>query len=191
MAAQLSGTAESDDRDLIAALRGGDVRAFRQLYLERFEQLCTYAATLVGDDEAADVVQETLWALWNGRAQLVVRTGDELLYYLLRAVRNRAVDAIRRTHSRDARLLRFGHDVQSQGQDSADEPAGEPRERLMARVDEVIAALPARSREMLVLRWYHGLGLEAIASIMGISYGSARVLHSRALAAVKARLGVR
>jgi RNA polymerase sigma factor (sigma-70 family) len=72
-----------------------------------------------------------------------------------------------------------------------DEERADAQDTLMDRVKAVIAALPPRSREILVLRWYHGLGLEAIASIMGISYGSARVLHSRALAGAKTKLGVR
>ncbi len=200
-----------DDSTLVERLKSGESAAFKQIYLERFEELCNHASTLVPIDDVKDVVQEVLWNVWTTRADLSVQTERELSFYLLRAVRNRALDLLRRKRVRERRAREF---IESPEEGTVHEEStvqehelipgtlslsalsisldSEPdTDTLEGRVQNVIRTLPARSREILILRWYHGLGLEEIASLMGISYGSARVLHTRALAIVKNRLGVR
>lgn len=185
-----------EDSGLVPALKAGEVAAFRQIYLERFEELCNYASTLVSDDEAMDIVQEVLWSIWQKRHDLKVNTDLDLSYFLLRSVRNKSLDALRRTRVRRTNAQKFSDDTFRLSKNSGANEIGEgfyedsDDDGIMDRVEDVINGLPDRSREILILRWYHGFGLEKISSIMGISYGSARVLHSRALAVVKERLKI-
>lgn len=52
-----------------------------------------------------------------------------------------------------------------------------------------LAELPARRREVLVLRYYLGLSEAEIASTLGISAGSVKSAASRGLAALARALG--
>lgn len=191
-----------EDSGLVPALKAGEAAAFKQIYLERFEELCNYASTIVSDDEAMDIVQDVLWRIWQQRHDLKVNTDLDLSYFLLRSVRNKSLDALRRSRVRRTNAQKFSEDTfplsKVRGANEVDEhfygddefaPEADT-DGIMDRVEDVINALPDRSREILILRWFHGFGLEKISSIMGISYGSARVLHSRALAVVKERLKV-
>jgi RNA polymerase sigma-70 factor (ECF subfamily) len=181
MAPNSSRRSQSSTTELIAALKAGDIAAFEAIYLKQFERLCGYVSTFVSDDEAADVVQEVFWALWNARESLRVQNENELSYYLLRAVRNRALNVLRQRRLQETTV--------SLAEFSANEAALFDDEQF-TQIEALIKALPERSREVLTLRWYHGLGFEQIASLMGISYGSAHVLHTRALAMVRKRLGL-
>jgi RNA polymerase sigma factor (sigma-70 family) len=167
-----------DPTGLITAFKAGDVRAFEEVYRSRFEDLCAYVSALVSDDDAGDVVHDVLFAIWEARERLTVHTEEELFYYLLRAVRNRAIKMVHRDRVRDVRTRQMPVREPESAEDSS----------LVEHVRTFIDGLPERSREVLILRWYHGLGLEHIASIMDISYGSARVLHTRAMAALRERL---
>ncbi len=178
---------DSDDARFVAGLQAGDVTLFEQLYRTWFHDLAKYGATFLPDDDAGDLVQDVFLSLWRHRDQLSIHTDQELFHYLLRAVRNRAFDVLRhdRVWSTYVSSVFPTLDVE--------ENRGEVTntEYLLAHVHQLIETLPPRSREVLVLRWYHGLNFEQISSIMGISYGSAHVLHSRALAMVRKQFEVR
>lgn len=68
----------------------------------------------------------------------------------------------------------------------ADETA-EVDERL--RVWRAIAALPARQRAVVVLRYYEDMSETQIAGLLGVAPGTVKSQASRALATLKARLG--
>ncbi len=169
------------DARFVAALEVGDVGIFEQLYREWFYELAKYVATFANDDDAGDIVQDVFLAVWRNRQRLPVKTDQDLFHYLLRAVRNRAHDLNRRERVRDNYILAeplAGRELPGLDQD-------ESHEDLLLQVSRLIETLPPRSREVLVLRWYQGLDFKQIASIMGISYGSAHVLHARAMAMVR------
>ena len=166
------------------ALQRGDVAVFEQLYRAWFHDLCKYVSTFVPDDDAGDIVQDVFLSIWKNRSRVTARTDQDLFHYLLRSVRNRALDVVRHERVRD----RYAS-AEDASQVSSEEAASSVDE-VFARIGPLIETLPARSREVLILRWYHGLGFEQIASIMGISYGSTHVLHARALAMVRKQLGV-
>ncbi len=178
---------ETDTTDVLTALQNGDYGAFEELYRTRFEDLFNYASTFVSADDASDVVQEVFVAIWNNRETLTLRADKTLYHYLLRAVRNRALKVVRHAKVRDS----YGEQTRQSAEQITQVTLPESDEHdLPVKVQALIESLPARSREVLTLRWYHGLAFDEIASLMGISYGYAHVLHVRALAMVRQRLGI-
>jgi RNA polymerase sigma-70 factor (ECF subfamily) len=173
----------------IAGIHASELHIFEEFYRTHFEDVCRYVATVVNDEDAVDVAQDVFLSIWNIRQDLPVHTDRELFYYLLRASRNRALKIVRHDRVRDAHdhALEIETRTSAQGIDDTDE---HDRLALVPQITQLIDQLPARSREVLLLRWYHGLGFKEIATLMGISYGSVHVLHSRAMAMMKDRLGV-
>lgn len=180
---------DRNERALLAAFRSGDLRAFETIYRSKVEILCRYAATFVSGDDARDVVQDVFWATWNARERLAFVTDAELSQYLFRAVRNRAFNLVHRAQIHQQYIADQDRiSAQHTAEDGVEHTDRSDTDTLLSRVNALIEVLPPRSREVLLLRWHHGLDLEAIASIMEISYGSVRVLHARALAMLRNRL---
>lgn len=174
---------------IVMGIRASDLQIFEELYRTHFEDLCRYVATVVRDEDAVDVVQDVFLSVWDMRQDIPVSTDQELLYYLLRASRNRALKIVRHDRVRDAHDRTIETDMTSGilGVGPSEETAFQ---ELVPKVTRLVNELPPRSREVLMLRWYHGLGFKEIAVLMGISYGSVHVLHTRAMAIMRERLGV-
>lgn len=178
---------------LIEAFKRGDITAFEELYRRRFKDLCRYISTLVSPEDAADVVQDVYVTVWNVRARLDVETDDALFYYLLRSARNRALMLIRRDKMHDSHTEEIAVQLSSGGKFSVQPHASTDgdSEDLIESMRHALLELPARSKEILTLRWYHGLSFEEISRLMGISYGYSHVLHNRALTALRDRLKIK
>ncbi len=80
---------------VVARLRSGDHRAFDELAREHRADLEAVARRMIRCSEiAADIVQDVLYRLWRDRDRLVIE--GPLRPYLRRAVRNRALDQVKR-----------------------------------------------------------------------------------------------
>ncbi len=70
-------------------------------------------------------------------------------------------------------------------------PVGDPSESYADRdaIWQVLQTLPARQRAVIVLRYYEDLSESDIAAVLGLSAGTVKSYASRALAALRERLG--
>ncbi len=158
---------------------------FRQHHID----LVRLAVLLVHDQPTAeDTVQEVFLRLQarRGQADQVGREGEELAY--LRAC---VLNGCRSVLRRRAIARRIGEFADT----GAGLPVGESAESEVVRSEErrqvlaALAALPARRREVLVLRYYLGLTEAQIAATLGISSGSVKAAAARGLASLAKRLG--
>lgn len=86
------------DVQLFLLLQAGSEEAFNTLFERYRKRLFLEAFTrLQNEEEANDIVQEVFMWLWNKRATLDI--GDCLKPYLVRVVRNKVVDHIRKSNS--------------------------------------------------------------------------------------------
>lgn len=135
-------------------------------------------ATLLGADDAEDVVQESfckLYAAWNR-----IRA-DNPVPYLHRIVTNEVRSRQRR------RLTAWRHAP------PPDPPLGSAEETAIERAEhrlllEALARLPHRRREALVLRYWLDLTIPQIADAMGISPGTVKAQLSRGLRVLETNL---
>jgi len=82
------------DRDLVAALRGGEPSAFDAIFRAYYAHLVSFAQSLLHDRSSAeDVAQDVMLELWRRRDALAIQ--ESLRAYLLRATRNRALNQLR------------------------------------------------------------------------------------------------
>lgn len=150
-----------------AAIRAGDETAFRQLFDLLYGPLLGFARSIVRDEAVAeDVVQEAFVRLWDRRERL-----DEeipLRAWLFRTVRNLALNFRRDTTTRE-RLLDDPAAADSAAVPramSAPDAATEGSD-LQGRVSVLVAELPPRQREALLLSRVEGLSHAEVAAAMG------------------------
>jgi RNA polymerase sigma-70 factor (sigma-E family) len=144
--------------------------SFRRDYVP----LVRLAAMLVDRDSAEEIVQDAFVRV-HGRLHRV--HPDKVGAYLRAAVVNGARSQLRR------RRVRREHVPEPQPDAPAAElegVAGAHRRELLRSLDR----LPARQREVLLLRYYADLSEAEIAEALGISAGSVKTHASRGLAAL-------
>jgi RNA polymerase sigma-70 factor (ECF subfamily) len=169
-------------RELESFLREVSVRAFR---IARY--------TLRNDADAGDAVQEAMIRMVSNYSARPQPEWAPLFYAILR---NCVHDEQRRRQSRGslltwfARLTRFGESATS----TIDEPPPDPAARAetdehLARLERALSGLPARQREAFLLRSVEELDVAQTAKAMGCSEGSVKTHYSRAVHALRERLG--
>ncbi|HWD77544.1 MAG TPA: SigE family RNA polymerase sigma factor [Kribbella sp.] len=153
--------------------------AVSALYEQHWVGLLRLAVLMVDDRQAAeDVVQEAFAELYR---HWPLRDPDAALTYLRTAVVNRSRSVLRRR--KVARLYIPPHEAPNASAES-DAVLGEER----SQVQQALQALPRRTREVLVLRYYLDLPFAEIAQTLGISESSARATSSRGIAVLTERL---
>ena len=157
------------DEDLVLGTRfaAGDELAFASL-VRRYQQLAwTVAWRVTGrEDLAHDVVQEAFLRCLRHRERF--HAGSPFKPWLLQIVRNLGIDALRlhrRLEPTTEALDRGVIDDPGQASQAQD---------LRAQVAEVLATMPEKYREILVMREMEGQAAEDIARAIGVDYGTTR-----------------
>ncbi len=180
-----------DERALVERIRGGDVGAFEQLFRTYYEPLAAFALIYVASPVAAEeVAQDVLVRVWERRDRWVV--AGNLRGYLYSAARNRAIDHVRR----ERLAARRERDMAPEGAARAMAEDAEGREadhavrvrELEGAVARAIAALPARCRETVLLRWQHDLTRAETAVALGVTVKAVEAQMTRALKALRISL---
>ena len=139
-------------------------------------RLYGYALAMLGNPtEAEDVVQEVFVKLAARRSEGLRIKDPEA--YLLRAARNQAYSRLRRGRSWFTRKDRY-----AAYQLLAQEEAGAHPEREREQLDAALARLPAKQREVIVLKHFRDMTFEAIGKLTRVSPNTA----ANAISAVKA-----
>ncbi len=157
-----------------------DGTAFDRLFHEAAADVHGYALSLLGDRAGAeDVTALAFERLFRARRRLDRRRGSPRAL-LFTIARNAALDELRRR--RRAPLASPAAEA------LAAEPAGGGEAELVERreiVRRALAALPARDREIVLLKFHGGLSNAELAQALGISASNAGTRLSRALAKLR------
>lgn len=146
-------------------------------------------------DEALDLVQDAMIKLAR---KYVDRDSAEWTPLFYRILQNGVRDWHRRRAVRQRVMVFFGRGAAEDDYDpvaAAPDPAGRtPDEELenraaMASLEVALRELPARQREAFMLRTFEGLDVAGTATAMGVSDGSVKTHYSRAVHALRDRLG--
>jgi len=172
-------------RELLTHLQGADEalaqEAWERWYRDVFAALWRSAYRVVRDRGLAEeLVQDVFLRIWEQRQTLKIQ-GDAQVY-VYGAVRHAAYNALRhnRVVDRHSAAVARTHD-EADGRYGVD-----PSQRIAERETEqallaVLAEVPLRDREILILRWREGWSFEEIGRALRISAGAARVVVSRQL----------
>lgn len=172
-----------EDRELLERVRAGNEAAYDEVFRNWYPTLVRVAAALVKDSDAAEeVAQDVMHELWRRRETLDPEAS--LRAYLLRSVRNRALNQLRH--------LRVRRDTEADVEALYDTPltADQPlaAQELAEAVQEAFGELPPRCREVFELSRVHGLKYAEIAESLGISQKTVEAQMGKALRVMRERL---
>lgn len=164
---------DSADEELLAALRGGDLRAFDELYTRYERRLFGYIRRIVEDrDLAEDLMQDVLLTVIRDRSY--DPTKGRFSAWLFTVARNRCLQERRRSAIRE----------RSSGADSP-APSVDPEEAMGRRgqVRAAMAGLSDAQQQLLLLKQVGELTYREIADMHGVAEGT---IKSRLHAATRA-----
>lgn len=166
------------ERDLVAQLRTGDRSCLGELIDMHGDDLFHYLIALLGDRSVAEDVFQDVWIRVIERIHRF-RAGRPLAPWLFRVARNRAFDVLRRERLRSPRLPAAAQ--------AAPTAALASEDRIDTRIvaddlaAKMLAALPAKHREVLWLRFYAEMSYEEIAAACRVPLGTVKSRLRRAL----------
>ncbi len=153
------------DRELIAAINGGDAAAFEILYFRYKDWVAGLAFRFTGDSDAAlDVLQETF--LYFLRKFPGFRLTANFKTFLYPAVRNLSIAARRKAERYQASSEALNQLENTPGPTETEPACGD--------LEAVLASLPEEQREVILLRFVDGLSLGEIAEAMDIPLGTVK-----------------
>ncbi len=177
------------DGALVLGAQRGQTEAREELARRYRRPAFLLAFQLLGNrEDALDVAQDAMLKFFETLGRF--EPHRPVQPWLFRIVRNRAVDVLRRERIRRAESI--------DDPESAREPAARPelspelqaqRRQLRARVWTAVHGLPAKQREILVLRDYQDLAYAEIAAVLGIPKGTVMSRLHGARKALRAAVG--
>jgi len=176
------------ERPLVDALRRGEASAFDAVYGRYRGRIHGFLLRLCGRrDVAEDLFQETFLKLARNAPKLDEDT--DLAAWLFTVARNAWVSH-RRWSMLDISRLVVLEDDALPAANAPDPDARADAARDVERLERALAALPAASREVLLLVGVEGFDQEQAAAMLGIKYDALRQRLARARAQLAERLGM-
>jgi RNA polymerase sigma-70 factor, ECF subfamily len=199
-----------DQRDLLAAARGGDDDAFRRLVEPHRSHLQAHCYRMLGSlHDAEDVLQEAVLRCWRWLDSFDGRSAFRT--WLYRITTNACLDAISR---RPRRVLPIDYGPPGSGNDEQDEPPAhvrwiepypedglsiedtcaspearyEQREAIELAFVAALQYLPPRQRAVLILREVLGFSAKETAETLGSTASSVNSALQRARKTVEERI---
>ena len=169
-----------DQRALVERARRGDHDAFAVLAGASIARLDAAARLILRDPELArDAVQEGFIRAW--RSLPTLRDPDRFEAWLHRLVFHACMDATRRRRRRPVEVELTPYD----------NPAVSDMASLIADrdlLDGALRRLRPEWRAVVVLHYFLGMDLPAVAAALGIPVGTAKSRHHRALGEMRIRI---
>jgi RNA polymerase sigma-70 factor, ECF subfamily len=172
-----------DDRDLLLRIQAGDEGAYDTVFRAWYPILVRVATALLREaDPAEEVAQDVMLELWRRRH--LIDTSVSLRAYLLRSVKNRALNHLRH--------LKVRRQSEADVEALYDAPLGSDQPIIAKELGEAVrlalAELPPRCREVFELSRVQGLKYAEIATALDISQKTVEAQMGKALRIMRERL---
>ncbi len=176
------------DEDLMQLVRDGDARAFEVIFDRHANAAFSLAYRMCGRRAIAEeVVQETFLSLWRSGARYD-RARGSVRSLVLSVVRNRAIDAFRRTAIRDRRDISDHGAAQLLASPELTDKEVERRDDARL-VRGALQELPADQRQVIELAYFGGFTHMQIAEMLDLPPGTVKGRMRLGLAKLRSALG--
>ena len=161
-----------------------NLEAFENRVLPAKNKLFRFAFRMLGSsEEAKDIVQEVMIKVWNGREQMAEIQNMEA--WCMRITKNLSLDKLRSRQRRATDSIDEGFEVRHE--------ALSPHENTelnesMVRINQLIAALPEKQRQVIHLRDIEGYSYNEICEMLELDMSQVKVSLFRARNAVREKL---
>jgi RNA polymerase sigma-70 factor (ECF subfamily) len=179
-------TSHEDIRILLERAIGGNRQAFKEIVILYQQKVFLLAYSILRNrEDALDVVQETFMRLYQKLGAYEKERNFQA--WLLQIAKNLSIDYYRKHHGRRRGLEsdRSVEELPLAASDHRSNPASSELRRVISRCLE---KLGERQRLIFVMRHFNGLEYMEIAQILGISVGTVKSLHFKAVRNLKTRL---
>lgn len=165
---------------ILNSLKNGDQRVFEVLYMDYFEKLCVYLLSYTQNKEIIqDVVQDTFIKLWMNREKLTINSS--LKSYLYKSVYNNFIDNYREKKKRDTTLESYYRFAITKFIETDEEY----KEQRLNKLNECIAELPPKCKEVFISIKLSGMKYKDVASTLKISLKTVEGHTRKAYAFIK------
>jgi RNA polymerase sigma-70 factor, ECF subfamily len=177
------------DEELMVLVQGRDAKALEVLYDRHGGPAYSLAHRIMGEPQAAeDVTQEAFVSIWRTSASYDAARGS-VRSWLLQIVRNRAIDAIRRSAARPMRLD-LDDESALEAQEAPDRTDAEASRRERARhVRTALRDLPQDQARVIGMAYFGGFTHSEISDMLGMPLGTVKGRMRLGLQKVRANLG--
>ncbi len=173
---------EININELGKRIKRRDEEAFRVMYLEYFSKFQHYAMRYLYDwDEAENLVQEAFFTLWCNLDKY--NENRNIIAYLLTIVKNACLKYIR-----DLKIHDNNQDKMIEAILFSNLPDEEPDENLHRRLNQILAQLPEKQKEVLLKHAVEHKTLPSIAKELDIAESTAKTHYKRAIAILRKNL---
>jgi RNA polymerase sigma factor (sigma-70 family) len=161
-----------------------NLEAFQNRVLPAKNKLFRFAFRMLGSsEEAKDVVQEVLIKVWNGREQMAEVQNMEA--WCMRITKNLSLDKLRSRQRRATDSIDEGFEVR---QEALSPHENTELNESMLRINQLIAALPEKQRQVIHLRDIEGYSYNEICEMLELDMSQVKVSLFRARNAVREKL---
>jgi RNA polymerase sigma-70 factor, ECF subfamily len=168
---------------LFEEVRQGNKQSFELLFKQFYAPLCLFAHQFVADrDECEEIVQSFFLKLWEKREFLEISTSVKS--YLFGSVKNMCLN-----HIKHQKIVKhFEKEALLNPENEADYSKFYLEIDLQKRIEDSIASLPPRRREIFLLNREQGLKYREIADQLGISIKTVETQMGQALKDLREKL---
>jgi RNA polymerase sigma-70 factor (family 1) len=174
------------DQELIALLKAGNHDAYTEIFIRYNRVLYGHAhKKLMNKEEAQDVVQEVFTGLWQKRANIQINSN--LAGYLYTALRNKIYNVMSHKGVEADYVVSLKRHL---NEEYAITDHLIREKQLQEIIDQELAALPPRMREVFELSRKKYLSHKEIAEALNISESTVTDQVKKALKILKPRIGL-
>ena len=171
-----------EDERLLSAVASGDREALGLLYDRHAPRMLALATRILGSPrEAEDLVHDVFLEAWHRARQYDASRGSVRAWLILRT-RSRALDALRAAKRAPRVELEAAGPRASDSIDPGDAHDGQ-------RLHGLLEDLPRDQHAVLQLAYFGGYSFSEIAERLAIPVGTVKSRMSRAIEALRAKLG--
>jgi len=176
-------TKNGDIRNLLERAVEGNRQAFKDIISLYQQKVFLLAYSILRNrEDALDVVQETFMRLYQ---KLDAYEKDRNFQaWLLQIAKNLSIDYYRKHHAR-RREMESNRSVEDLHLAAGDHRSNPERSELRGVISRCLEKLGERQRLIFVMRHFNGLEYREIAQILGISVGTVKSLHFKAVRNLK------
>lgn len=172
-----------DHNILVESINKGDKLAFKYLYSNYYNELCTYAHSLAKDhDLAEDIVQNVMINIWNKKPDLNIKTS--IKSYLYRSVYNHFVN----TYRQKQKELNYVDQMKAKALTYFADEKSDVIEKKIKIVQAEIEKLPPKCKEAFLLNKINGLKYKEVAEELDVTVKTVEAHIHKALVRIKKRL---
>ena len=170
------------DTELIKEFLGGSESAFNKIAAEYRQKIYWHARRMLGNHiDADEVTQEVLIVIYNKLKDF--KFNSTLFTWIYRITTTRSLNYIKKRQAK--KFLFFLDEDQKDIETNEDIIKNVEDKENISRLQNVLNKIPAKQREVFVLRQFEELSYEEISAITGKSIGGLKANYFHALQKVK------